>query len=194
MLPGKKTTYLLRIFNCGEDKCSVSISEEVSTDGWVVELESKELKDLQKGEFREIKLAVKAGSGLPKGEVCRIKISAKSDSGLNDEAVVESEITDKPKIIFVSIDSLHPDYLKLDSRGTGPGKPGDWLMPNLHRLLKKGSFYPEHKVHIITATDMNHFNFCCGNFKRGSQTGANIIVDAAINCVFFHVLFCIRHD
>jgi len=162
VLPGKKTTYLLRIFNYGEGRCSASISIEESTEGWNAELEKEEIKDILKGEYKEVKLTVKAGNGLSKGEVARIKIAAKTDNGLTDSAEVAAEITDKAKIIFVSIDSLHPDYLKLNSRGTGPGKPGDWLMPNLLRLLDKGTFYPEHKVHVITATDMNHFNFLAG--------------------------------
>ena len=168
VLPGNLTTYILRVTNPTARPCDVSLTlSDSSSDGWEVGLESERVPALAPGASREVVLRVKAGVGLARGGTVRVTVTARTDSGVTDQAEVEAEVTDRPKIIFVSIDSLHPDYLKLDSRGTGPGKPGDWLTPNLHRVLEQGTFFPNHEVHIITATDMNHFNFLAGT-KTGT--------------------------
>ena len=168
-LPGEMTSYILQVSNYGEEPCDVSLSlDDSKAEGWDVTLDTQRIERLEPGTFRDVMLEVKPGKGRTKGDTATVSVKAQTDSGMKDSAEVVAEVSDRPKILFVSIDSLHPDYLKLDSHGTGPGKPGDWLMPNLHRILEQGTFYPNHEVHIITATDMNHFNFLAGTMTGTS--------------------------
>jgi len=106
--------------------------------------------------------SVKAAESLEQGDKQVFTIQATSFEKKQKSIELVVEIVTWPKIYFVSIDSLHPDYLKLNKKGTGFGRDGDWLMPNLHQLLSEGSFFPEFQSHIITATDMNHFNMLAG--------------------------------
>jgi len=163
VLPGAMTSYILRVTNTTAGTCEVSLAcPDPLPDGWEVVLGAAHIQALEPGACREVLLKIKPEPGLPRGSAITVSVTAQTDSGTTDRAEVAAEVTDRPKIIFLSIDSLHPDYLKLNRLGTGPGTPGDRLMPNLHRVLEAGTFYPNHEVHIITATDMNHFNFLAG--------------------------------
>jgi len=73
------------------------------------------------------------------------------------------------KLIFVSIDSLHPDYLELSAGGDGPGADNDWLMPNVRRFVDEALYYPKARCYLPAATDMNHLNALAGT--SSAQTG-----------------------
>lgn len=76
---------------------------------------------------------------------------------------------DREKLIFVTIDGLHPEYLDLTAKGLSGGKEGDWLMPNIRAFLGKSLWYKNAKAFLPAATDMNHLNALAGGST--AQTG-----------------------
>ncbi|MCX5858551.1 MAG: hypothetical protein NT056_01420, partial [Proteobacteria bacterium] len=73
------------------------------------------------------------------------------------------------RLIYIAIDSLHPGYLSLAADAKGPGKEGDWLMPNVRRFLSQATWYPNAQDYLIAATDMNHLNVLAA--ASTAQTG-----------------------
>jgi hypothetical protein len=67
-----------------------------------------------------------------------------------------------PRVILISIDSLDPRYLYLDSRGRRGGRSGDWLMPNVRRFLDEGVWFENSRCHMPALTDPNHLNVVSG--------------------------------
>ena len=160
--PGNLTSYMLRVFNPGKSGMRMELSAAADCAGFEVWLEQKSI-ELAPGQTSYVKLLVKPSASLSPGRVAQIKAAASSSSG-TEEIILEAETTDKHKIYFISIDSLGPEYLKLNSSGTGPGKEGDWLMPNLRRFISEGVFYPRHQAHLPAATDMNHSSYLTGAY------------------------------
>jgi hypothetical protein len=74
-----------------------------------------------------------------------------------------------PPVLFVSIDSLPPSYLTLNSRGERGGRDGDWLMPNLMGFLEESTLFAHARGYLPAATDMNHLNAVAGT--SSAQTG-----------------------
>jgi len=75
----------------------------------------------------------------------------------------------REKLIFVSIDGLHPGYLDLNERGEAGGTPGRWLMPHVRAFCDGALRYPEARTYLPAATDMNHLNAVAGTSL--AQTG-----------------------
>ncbi len=167
VMPGHMTSYIIAITNPLDT--SIDLALEVSVNdpkNWVAHLNLTELT-LPKKSQKEVLLTVRPDADLAPGISADITIDAKSNQGPAYSLEVGAQTSNKPKLVFVSMDALHPGYLKLNAAGTGPAKPGDRLMPNLHRLLMRGTFYPDFRSHIISATDMNHFNILAGT-KTGT--------------------------
>ncbi len=161
--PGLATTYLLRIYNSGKGKAVIELEVTSDSQGWSVSVEKSKL-ELAAGEKQYVQLTVRPESSMPAGRIAAILVRAKSSAGASEEITLEAETTLKRKIYYISIDSLGPEYLKLNARGTGPGKAGDWLMPNLHAFLEQGLFFPNHQAHLPAATDMNHASYLSGAY------------------------------
>jgi hypothetical protein len=164
--PGAVTTFLLQVHGGTEGR---EVHFEVVNPKplyWSAQVREKTVA-AGPDERREALLEVRPSVSLAAGETCRFEIKAVAGRE-EDNLTVSAETTLTPKIYFVSIDSLHPAYLKLNAAGTGMGQEGDWLTPNLHRFMNHAVFYPQNKVHIITATDMNHFNYLAGTMTGTS--------------------------
>lgn len=73
------------------------------------------------------------------------------------------------KLLYIAIDSLHPDHLSLDANGNSGGTEGNWLMPNLRRFIDQSIWYPDARGFLPAATDMNHLNALAGTST--AQTG-----------------------
>ncbi|MBI9075967.1 MAG: alkaline phosphatase family protein [Desulfatibacillum sp.] len=73
-----------------------------------------------------------------------------------------------PRVIILSIDSLDPRYLYLNSRGEHGGKGGDWLMPNVRRFLEEGVWFENARCHMPAVTDPNHLNVLSGGSSAQS--------------------------
>jgi hypothetical protein len=65
---------------------------------------------------------------------------------------------DKPRLIFIAIDSLNPTYLDMDPKASGKGAEDNWLMPNVRSFLMEATFWSNARAHLPYATDMNHLN------------------------------------
>jgi len=74
-----------------------------------------------------------------------------------------------PPVLFVSIDSMPPAYLHLNSRGEEGGGEGDWFMPNVRRFVDDATLFSDARCYMPAGTDMNHLNALAGT--SSSQTG-----------------------
>jgi len=81
--------------------------------------------------------------------------------------------TAPPKVILVSVDSLDPRYLYLDSQGNHGGCRGNWLMPNVRAFLEASTWFEHARCHMPSATDMNHVNAVAGTDV--GQHGINMV-------------------
>ncbi|HUT51835.1 MAG TPA: alkaline phosphatase family protein [bacterium] len=167
--PGAVTTYIIEVANRWQEKREVRL--EISNPKaihWSARLLEGQDLLLDPGARREVTLEVRPAPSVKEGETCRIEVKAIAAGGDEDVLAVTAETTLGRKLYFISIDSIHPSYLELNAAGTGMGRKGDWLTPNLHRFMERAVFYPHNKVHIITATDMNHFNYLAGTMTGTS--------------------------
>jgi len=169
VMPGTVTSYLIRVQNIWDKPAEIELSAQAEKNGsWLVKLSEEKITGLKPGEAREVVLSVQPSALLKPGEVIQLKVHALAEGAFKDCCTVVAETASQRKVYFVSIDSLNPLYLNLNASGDGPGKDGDWLMPNLHRLMQRSTWYPKAKVHIIAATDMNHFNYLAGTMTGSS--------------------------
>jgi len=167
--PGSVTTYLIEVKNIWDNPVDVELGAESDKDGsWSVSLSESKVSRLMPDERRAVTLTLRPSEALGDGEVLQVKLTAVAENDFADVCKVAAQTASHQKVYFVSIDSLHPAYLQLNAAGAGPGKDGDRLMPNLHRLQQRSVFYPNAKAHIISATDMNHFNFLAGTMTGTS--------------------------
>ncbi len=160
--PGLGTTYLIRVMNTELIELKVDLSVSNPPSGWTATLDKSSVK-LLPGEKVYVKLELKSSPKLPVGSVAAVKVAAKTSTNQSGELTLEAETTAKRKIYYISIDSFGPEYLALNAKGTGLGKDGDWLTPNLHALMKDCTYFPDHKVHLVAATDMNHAAYLSGS-------------------------------
>lgn len=161
--PGNATTYEIRLYNSEPQEVTVDLSITEPAVGWSAKLERTSVK-LGPGRSAYVKLAFSASDKLRAGTPGSVTVSARTSSGRTGEVTLEAETTAKRKVYYVSIDSFGPEYLALNSKGNGLGKDGDWLTPNLHELIKQGTYFPNHKSHLVAATDMNHASMLSGAY------------------------------
>jgi hypothetical protein len=62
------------------------------------------------------------------------------------------------RIIFIHIDSMHPEYINLNADATGPGGLGDWLMPEVRGFVAQSAHWPNAKAQFPQLTDSNILN------------------------------------
>lgn len=160
---GSLTTYMLRVLNTEQQTVEANLKIEEVTDGWSTSLQESKLS-LAPGEKKYTMLTLKASPDLPKGSAASVKVGAVISTGKSDEITLEAEITEKHKIYIISLDSFGTEYLRLNSKGTGPASEGDMLTPNVDKMMKTGVYYPLHKVHLISATDGNHAVYLSGAY------------------------------
>jgi len=161
--PGSITSYIIRVKNIWYSSIDVQLAiDSAEKDQWQIELEQTNLAHIMPGDYRDVLVNVRPPAAITSGESLEFKVVARSSNGFEDGCALSAKTTLNRKIYFVSVDSLSPAYFKLDAAGTGYGKDGDWLMPNAHRLMDRGIFYPNFLSQIVTASDTNHFNILAG--------------------------------
>ncbi len=98
-----------------------------------------------------------------------IKLSATISGGMLLPGIGCGKSKKAKKLIYIALDSLHPEYLNLDPQGNPGGREGNWLMPNLKRFIDRCLLYPNARGFLPSATDMNHLNALAGT--SSAQTG-----------------------
>lgn len=167
--PGEITTFVIRVKNIWGNPANIGLSiGEDQTGFWKIKISDDTITGLRPGDYRDVTLTVSPGATLRAGEAVEVTVEAFADNKFKDVLTVAAQTASHRKVYMISIDSLHPEYMKLNAAGTGPGKDNDWLMPSLHRLAERAVFYPKNKVHIIAATDNNHFNYLAGTLTGTS--------------------------
>jgi hypothetical protein len=127
-----------------------------------------ERRELRCFSFRRVALLWKLSGGLASGWL-GCGTSSPDKTHTSDKPSLQVSLPGesaanplKSPIVIVAIDALNPAYLELDGKASGPGSPGNWLMPNVRAFLKRTSFWPRARGHAPYATDMNHLNVLAG--------------------------------
>lgn len=168
VMAGHTTTFMFHVSNIDDKEADVKLSVPGNTGAWKVDLKGGSIKGLKPGETARAVLSVAPPPSAAVGARFELTVSAASSTGRREEVKVAAEITDKPKVYFFSVDSMDPGYLGLDRRGTGRGRDGDWLMPNVRAFMKEAVNYSDARVYLPSATDMNHTNALAGVFSGTS--------------------------
>ena len=92
-----------------------------------------------------------------------------ADAGLDGSPEILRRRDPGGPVIFLSVDSLHPAYLDLDSNGQAGGKKGNLLMPRCREFLDGATWFRNAATCMPTATDMNHLNAVAAT--NSGQTG-----------------------
>jgi predicted AlkP superfamily pyrophosphatase or phosphodiesterase len=160
--PGGETSWVAALFPFEDGPRRVGLTLTPSTPGWGASLSAGEvLLDPSAGPV-EVTAFVRAPPGAPAGTRGGFALVASSDRGEVMTTELEAQVTALPRIYIVAVDALNEEYLQLDRAGTGPGSPGDWLMPRIRELMQRGTAYANARSNLPAATDMNHVDILCG--------------------------------
>ena len=163
VMAGESTSYVLEATNMGVSQAEITLGVS-GGGGWQVSIDRPVIQSLAPGSTGKAILNVVSPAGAAAGDRAELNLTADSNLGAHDEATVAAEVTDVRNVYYWSIDSMNPEYMYLDRAGTGPGSPGDWLMPNLHRFISQCVNYKDARVFLPSATDMNHTNALAGSY------------------------------
>jgi len=167
VMPGETTTFMFHLTNSGSTTETVKVDVAAAAGdaaAWKVGKDAQ-VVTLKPGRTGQVTVYATAPVGSVKGERLELVATADSSTGLKDSARVAAEVTDQRNIYYWSIDSMDPEYLYLDRKGTGAGKDGDRLMPNIYSFLKEGANYTDARSYLPSATDMNHTNALAGTYS-----------------------------
>ena len=125
---------------------------------------------------RFIKYSILAGSALGVGPGGRLLLSENDPVPFTPAPPPSQRISGSkaPRVIFISVDSLDPRYLYLDSRGQAGGRDGDWLMPQVREFLEGGVWLEHARCHMPALTDPNHLNSGGDFSSRRGDSGRRI--------------------
>ena len=165
---GESTSFVFHVTNHGQSPANVQLSVSGLAGDWKAKLDKDNLTALASGATADATLTVNSPKTAALGDRLDLTVTATSSLEPSEQAVVSTEITDQRNVYYWAIDSMDPEYLYLNSKGKGPGSPGNWLMPNLHAFLDQGVNYTSAKVYLPSATDMNHTNALAGTYT-GTQ-------------------------
>jgi Type I phosphodiesterase / nucleotide pyrophosphatase len=168
VMPGETTSFMFHLTNLESKTKEMSLSAPGSSGGWECELIGADSIRLEPGGTADFTYTVTAPSNAKPGDHREFVVSTGPGNTGRSGVKVAVEVTKTPNIYFWAVDSMNPEYRYLNKEGTGPGKKGDWLMPNLQAFMKDGRNYKDAKVYLPSATDMNHTNALAGTYT-GTQ-------------------------
>ncbi len=168
VMPGETTSFMFHCTNSGKTQQTVTLAVSAAPAGvaaaWGVKADRGSVT-LKPGESKPVTVSVTAPGSAAVGDRLELTATASDGSGRTDTAKVAAEVTDVRNVYYWSVDSMDPEYLYLDSKGTGTGKDGDRLMPNMWTFLKQSANYTDAKCYLPSATDMNHTNALAGTYS-----------------------------
>lgn len=168
VMPGETTSFVFHVSNLDKAPADVTLSTSSIPPEWSPRLEGARIKRLKPASTADSTLTITAPPGATEGTRLDVSVDATSSTGRKDSAAAAVEVTNTRNIYYLSIDSMNPEYLELDRKGTGKGRDGDWLMPNLHAFMSEGVNYKNASVYLPSATDMNHTNALAGTYTGTS--------------------------
>ena len=168
LMPGEKTSFIFHVSNIDGKTADINLMMPKDTGDWKVTPDRVIIKALKPGDTEDVNLRVTPPAGASVGDRLDMVVSSTSSLGRSEKVSIAAEITDVRNIYFWSVDSMDPQYLYLDRAGTGPGKEGDWLTPNMQAFMKDSVNYKNSRVYLPSATDMNHTNALAGTYT-GTQ-------------------------
>ncbi len=168
VMPGETTSFTFHLANLDSKEKEMSLQVPGSSGGWVCERIGPGRVRLEPGGTADITWKVTAPSDAKPGDRREFTVSTGSLTPGLAGTKVAVEVTNITNIYYWAVDSMNPEYMYLNKEGTGPGKKGDWLMPNLQSFMKDSSNYKNAKDYLPSATDMNHTNALAGTYT-GTQ-------------------------
>ena len=168
VMPGETTSFTFHLANLDSKEKEMYLQVPGSSGGWVCERIGPGRVRLEPGWTADITWKVTAPSDAKPGDRREFTVSTGSLTPGLAGTKVAVEVTNIPNIYYWAVDSMNPEYMYLNKEGTGPGKKGDWLMPNLQSFMKDSSNYKDAKDYLPSATDMNHTNALAGTYT-GTQ-------------------------
>ncbi|HEU4402206.1 MAG TPA: alkaline phosphatase family protein [Candidatus Polarisedimenticolia bacterium] len=167
--PGQRTTFVLLLTNIFVVPKTFSlIPAKVSGGpGWTCAL-SRGSVDLTPGARTEVTATLTAPPDALAGAVADWNVTLTDKASFFNVSRLGAEVTGMRKVIYVAVDGLQPDYLELNAHGTGPGRVGDWLMPNVRSFMAAATTYTGARSSLPTLTDPNHVNALAGTLSGGA--------------------------
>jgi hypothetical protein len=166
VMPGESTTFLFHLTNSGKTAENVALGVAGGAPGWKVGMDRMGVAGLCPGHTADVTMRVDSPATAQKGD--RLQLSVTASGRTVERSDVAVDVTDVRNVYYFSIDSMNPEYLGLNRKGTGPGKDGDWLMPNLKAFMKDSTDYTNARTYLPSATDMNHTNALSGTYSGTS--------------------------
>jgi len=168
IMPGESTSYIFHATNfAGTTRVmSVVFPQGEPAAGWFIQRVGASGATVKPGETADFRMKVtapRAGKPGDRREFTAVLVGA--GGAQEGSSTVAAEVTDVRNIYYWSIDSMNPEYLSLDRKGTEEGKKGDWLMPNVHAFMGDSTDYTNADCYLPSATDMNHTNALAGTLS-----------------------------
>lgn len=171
---GAETTWLLGLANRGDKPISLTLRAvpHGAAKGWKISVPDKTFI-LDPWQIRRTHVGVKRTTPSAPGETLTFDVEAVQDRKTVHAIQLTAAASNTPKTYFISIDSLNAEYFNLNAAADGPGRPGDRLMPNAHRLAEMGVYFSDARADLPSMTDMNHTNAACG--VRTGTSGISLV-------------------
>jgi arylsulfatase A-like enzyme len=157
---GSLTTYKLKLTNTTGSAALFAVWAKGVPSGWSATF-SRSVMVLQAKESCDITLTLRSPANAPEGQAANLTITARGGN-MSENVKLAARISSTPKVYYFAVDSLSYSYLTYNSAGTGPGREGDWLMPNLHSFMADSVTYDNASALLPSATDMNHTSALTG--------------------------------
>lgn len=155
-----KTTYKLQVTNPTASAAAFALSLRGVPARWRASLSHRSLV-IPAGQTRDVGLSLTTPPAASVGQAASVVVEARG-AGASDSVTLAARVNNTPKVYYFSIDSMSYTYLGFDSAGTGQGREGDWLMPNIHRFMSDSVTFTNASALLPAATDMNHTSALSG--------------------------------
>ena len=165
VMPGETTSFIFHVTNLSKAERAMAVDFPPTEVGsWRVQRQGSATETLKPGETADFTMVVTAPRGSRPGDSKSLTATLRAGGKQVAASTVAVDVTGQRNIYYWSVDSMDPQYLYMDARGTGQGGEGDWLMPNTQAFIKEGENYTNAVDYLPSATDMNHTNALAGTY------------------------------
>lgn len=140
--PGGVTSFGFTVHNASWFTRTIQLSAAPSdsAEDWATQFDTPSVT-VSPGQQTFVTMTVAAPESATLGSTASWTVQATADGNVLGVNSVGVRVGSQPRIIFVEIDGLSPEYLDLNSLGTGIGNDGDWLLPNVRSFMNRSSTY-----------------------------------------------------